>query len=78
MKPLLTLRQTRYLQGTAFDCKLFSKLHTNKRLHGYNCNRNRFASSGSANRMAGKRLETDAYVNSEATYIRTDLIPILM
>ena len=41
MKPLLTLRQTRYLQDIAFDCKLFSKLHTNKRLHGYNCNRNR-------------------------------------
>ena len=46
--------------------------------YGYSCNRNRFASSGSANRMAGKRLETDVYVNSEATYIRTDLIPILM
>ena len=36
------------------------------------------ASSDPANRMRGKRLETDAYVNSEATYIRTDLIPILM
>ena len=44
MKPVLTLRQTRYPQGITSNCKLFSKSHTNKRLHGYNCNRNRLAS----------------------------------
>ena len=40
MKPVLTLRQTQCLQGVISYCKLISYLHTSKRLHGYNCNRN--------------------------------------